>query len=275
MVAGHVIECGAQATGGNYPFFAEVPGLEHVGFPIAEVAADGSSVITKHPGSGGLVSVGTVTAQLLYEIDGAPYPNPDVVARFDTIQLTELARDRVAISGVRGAPAPTSAKVAVTTVGGFRNSMTFVLTGLDIPAKAALVERQVWAALSGGREGFDAVDVQLLGHGAGSSDAGVAPSVTEHAAQAELVVTVKDRDQAKVGKAFTAPLVELALASVPGLYPAGCPDGRFALRRLLADDGRCPAGDGVGHRRRGTSRCRRGTQCRGRCAARDAGRGPA
>ena len=86
VVAGHVIECGPQATGGNYAFFTEVPGLEHPGFPIAEVAADGSSVITKHPGTGGEVSVGTVTAQLLYEIAGHHYPNTDVVARFDTVE---------------------------------------------------------------------------------------------------------------------------------------------------------------------------------------------
>ena len=81
VVAGHVIECGAQATGGNYAFFTDVPGLEHPGFPIAEVAADGSSVITKHAGTGGMVTVGTVTAQLLYEIGGPQYLNPDVTAR--------------------------------------------------------------------------------------------------------------------------------------------------------------------------------------------------
>ncbi len=77
VVAGHVIECGCQATGGNYAFFGEVPDLEHAGFPLAELAADGSAVITKHPGTGGLVSVGTVTAQLLYEIGGPRYLNPD------------------------------------------------------------------------------------------------------------------------------------------------------------------------------------------------------
>ncbi len=83
IAAGHVIECGAQATGGNFSFFAEVPGLEHPGFPIAEISPDGSAVITKHPGTGGAVTVETVTAQLLYEIDGPRYLNPDVVARFD------------------------------------------------------------------------------------------------------------------------------------------------------------------------------------------------
>jgi len=106
VVAGHVIECGPQAVGGNYAFFEEVPGLEHPGFPIAEVRADGSSTITKHPGAGGLVSIGTVTAQLLYEIAGPAYANPDVTARFDTIRLTDDGPDRVTISDVRGEPKP-------------------------------------------------------------------------------------------------------------------------------------------------------------------------
>jgi hypothetical protein len=89
VIAGHVIECGTQATGGNYSFFTEIPDLGHAGFPIAEMYDDGSSVITKHPGTGGQVSVGTVTAQLLYEITGARYANPDATARFDTISLAD------------------------------------------------------------------------------------------------------------------------------------------------------------------------------------------
>src|SRR6185437_6038872 len=113
VVTGHVLECGAQATGGNYAFFREVPGLEHPGFPLAEMHADGSSVITKHPGTGGLVSVGTVTAQLLYEIDGTRYLNPDVVARFDTITLRDEGGDRVRGSGTRGEPPPPTLKVAM------------------------------------------------------------------------------------------------------------------------------------------------------------------
>src|SRR5262249_7726421 len=113
VVAGHVIECGAQATGGNYAFFEEVPGLEPAGFPTAEVAPAGSSVITKHAGPGGLVSVGSVTAQLLYEIAGPRYPNPDVVARFDTIRLSDAGPDRVQIHPVRGEPAPPTTKVCV------------------------------------------------------------------------------------------------------------------------------------------------------------------
>ena len=143
VVAGHVIECGAQATGGNYAFFHEVPGLEHVGFPWAEVADDGSSVIGKHDGTGGLVSVGTVTAQLLYEIGGPAYANPDVTAMFDTIALEQVGPDRVAITGAKGYAAPATAKVAMNTLGGFRNTASLVLTGLDVEAKADLALRTI------------------------------------------------------------------------------------------------------------------------------------
>ena len=129
-----MIECGPQATGGNYRFLDELaPG--YPGFPIAEVAADGSSVITKQPGTGGAVTVGTVTAQLLYEIDDADYVNPDVIARFDTVALERVGDDRVRISGVRGAPAPDTLKVAINLAGGYRNSMTMVITGSTSSAR--------------------------------------------------------------------------------------------------------------------------------------------
>lgn len=125
IVAGHVIECGAQATGGNYPFFADVPGLIEgrlPAFPIAEIAADGSSIITKHPDTPGLVTIGTVTAQLLYELGEPAYANPDATADFSTIALEQIARDQVRISGVRGGPPPPTAKVAMNYLGGFRNA---------------------------------------------------------------------------------------------------------------------------------------------------------
>ena len=158
VVAGHVIECGIQATGGNFSFFTEIPDLAYAGFPLAEIHADGSSVITKHPGTGGLVSVDTVTAQLLYEITGARYANPDATARMDSIELSSDGADRVRITGVAGEPPPPTYKVSLNSIGGFRNATTFVLTGLDIDAKADLVRRQLESALSGqtSRVGVDA-----------------------------------------------------------------------------------------------------------------------
>ncbi len=161
VLAGHVIECGPQATGGNYSFIAEVTDRRYPGFPIAEVAADGSAVITKHPETGGLVSVGTVTAQLLYEIAEPAYANPDVVAHFDTATLSQDGPDRVRISGTRGSPPPPTAKVAMNLIGGFRNTMTLVLTGLDIEAKAAWARQELFGVL-GGEDQFEDVDVRLL-----------------------------------------------------------------------------------------------------------------
>ena len=202
VVAGHVLECGAQATGGNYAFFTEVPGVEHVAFPVAEVSPDGGSVVTKHAGTGGLVSAGTVTAQLLYEIGGPRYLGPDVVARFDTVALSSDGPDRIRISGVRGEPPPDSLKVALNLVGGFRNDVTFVLTGLDLPAKAALVERQL-------RASFPAAELALSRADVGDAD-------TNEAATATLRVTVRDASPDRIGRAFSSAAVELGLASYPG-----------------------------------------------------------
>ena len=212
VVAGHILECGAQATGGNYSFFQEVPGLQHPGFPIAEMHQDGSFVVTKHEGTGGLVSVGTVTAQLLYEIGGPRYLNPDVVARFDTIKLEQEAPDRVLVTGVRGEPAPDTTKVCINYLGGFRNSVAFVLTGLDIEEKARLAEETLLSEL-GGRDQFDDVTVQLT-----RSDK--PDPATNEEASAILRITVKAKDPSKVGRPFTAKMVEMALANYPGFHTA-------------------------------------------------------
>jgi hypothetical protein len=207
VVAGHVIECGGQATGGNYSFFGEVPGIERVGFPIAEIAPDGSSVITKHPGHGGQVSIGTVTSQLLYEIGGPRYLNPDVTSRFDTIRVEQEAPDRVRMSATRGEPPPDTLKVAINFQGGYRNAFTFAITGLDVEAKAALIQRQIAPAL----DAVEHASVQLV-----RSDK--EDPATNEEAVALLRVTVKDRDERKVGRAFADRAVELALTSIPGFF---------------------------------------------------------
>jgi hypothetical protein len=217
VVAGHVIECGIQATGGNYSFFTEIPDLTYAGFPLAEVHADGSSVITKHPGTGGLVSVDTVTAQLLYEITGARYANPDVTARMDTIELSDDGPDRVRISGVTGEPPPPTLKVSLNSIGGFRNAMTFVLTGLDIEAKADLVRRQLDSALS-----VKPAELEWTLARTDHADAD-----TEEAASALLRCVVRDPDPANVGRQFSSAAVELALASYPGFTVTAPPgDGQ-------------------------------------------------
>jgi len=224
VVAGHVIECGAQATGGNFSFFAELgdepgrPPSRPLGFPIAEVAADGSAVITKHPGTGGRVTVETVTAQLLYEIGPPAYVNPDVVSRFDTIALAQDGPDRVRISGTRGEPAPPTAKVALNYDGGFRNRMTFVLTGVDQATKAAWLEDALVEAL-GGREQLTAKGVTLDVRLAEASPDGI----DQERASGMLHVTAKAADERVVGRAFSSAAVELALANIPGFFTTSAP----------------------------------------------------
>ncbi|MFE9597395.1 acyclic terpene utilization AtuA family protein [Streptomyces hokutonensis] len=213
VVAGHVLECGTQTTGGNYAFFAEhtADRLRRPGFPLAEIHEDGSSVITKHPGTGGVVDVGTVTAQLLYETQGARYAGPDVTARLDTIRLGHDGPDRVRIEGVRGEAPPPTLKVGLNRLGGFRNEVTFVLTGLDIERKAALVQEQMDLAFSAAksRPGELRWDLARTDH---------ADAPTEETASALLRLVVRDADQEVVGRALSAAAVELALASYPGFH---------------------------------------------------------
>lgn len=220
VAAGHVIECGAQATGGNYSFFGELPGLAEgrlPGFPWAEIAADGSSVISKHDGTAGGVTVGTVTSQLLYEIGEPTYANPDVMSRFDTTTVTEEGADRVRISGTVGLPAPPTTKVAINYAGGWRNSMAVGLCGLDIEAKAEVVTNQLWATVAGGRDAFDETETRLV-----RTDS---PDATgNEAATAWLRVTVWDDDEKRAGRAFSGAATELALSSIPGFY-ASTPPG--------------------------------------------------
>jgi hypothetical protein len=215
VVAGHVIECGAQATGGNYAFFAELAAagadLTRPGFPIAEIAAEGSSVITKHDGTGGAVTVGTVTAQLLYEITGARYAGPDVTARMDSVRLTQDGPDRVRITGVRGEPPPATVKVSLNSLGGFRNQVEFVLTGLDVDAKAELARTQLEAAMTSTARPPAQVSWTLARTDRVDAE-------TEEQASALLRCVVRDPDPAVVGRAFTGAAVELALASYPGFH---------------------------------------------------------
>jgi hypothetical protein len=210
MAAGHVVECGAQATGGNYSFFTEVTDVRHPGFPIAEIHPDGSSVITKHPGTGGAVTVGTVTAQLLYEVSGPRYAGPDATLRLDSVHLSHDGPDRVAITGIRGEPPPPTLKVSLNTIGGYRNQVEFVLTGLDIDAKANLVKRQLADTLP--------QDAQWELARTDRADAG-----TEEQASATLRCVVRGPDAKPIGRAFSGAAVELALASYPGFHMTAPP----------------------------------------------------
>ena len=210
VAAGHVIECGTQATGGNYSFFTEIPGLERAGFPIAEIEADGSAVITKHPGTGGAVTVGTVTSQLLYEIGPPGYLGPDVTARFDTMQLSQESSDRVRISGTRGERPPEHLKVSMNAWGGYRSDIVLALTGLDIEAKAELLEAAFWEAAPIAPDAFASVTTAVVrtDHDDPSSN---------EAATAQWRLTVKDADERKA-KAIAVGINDMALATIPGFY---------------------------------------------------------
>ncbi|MFF9350950.1 acyclic terpene utilization AtuA family protein [Streptomyces sp. NPDC014734] len=234
VVAGHVLECGTQATGGNYSFFRD-HSIGRPGFPVAEVHADGSSVITKHDGTGGVVDIGTVTAQLLYETGGARYAGPDVTARLDTVRLTRQGPDRVRISGVRGEAPPPTLKIGLNRLGGWRNEVAFVLTGLDIEAKARLVREQFADAFARSGTGQpDEVRWELA-----RTDR--VDAATEETASALLRLVVRDQDPETVGRAVSGAAIELALASYPGFHVTappgrGSPYGVFEARYVPATE---------------------------------------
>ncbi|KZX59064.1 exopolyphosphatase [Halioglobus sp. HI00S01] len=211
LAAGHIIECGQQATGGNYAFFQEVPSFDNPGYPIAEIEANGHCTITKHPGTGGLVSVGTVKAQLLYEISDPAYKNPDVIGHFDSLQIEQVGEDRVYISGCKGSAPPKTHKVCINTLGGFRNGFELLLTGLDIEEKAKILSETFFNSI-GGKEQFDDVTIELLRTDKKN------PSINEEAF-ARLRIVCKSRDKDLVGRLFSAKMIELALANIPGFGP--------------------------------------------------------
>ena len=215
LAAGHIIECGVQATGGNYAFFQDVPSFTNMGFPIAEIEADGSFTITKHPGTGGLVSEGTLKAQLLYEISSPAYLNPDVTAHFDTLKIEQSGVDRVRVSGCRGSSPPPGHKVCLNIQGWFRNSMEIILSGLDVDEKAKLVADTLFASV-GGRDQFGEVHEQII-------HSGKADPATNEESFSYLRITVKSHDQKLVGRIFSAKVVELVLANIPGFATRAMP----------------------------------------------------
>ena len=214
VVAGHVIECGPQATGGNFSGFRTVADLMQPGFPIAEIDVDGSAVITKNPGTGGAVTAHTVTAQLLYEIGEPAYLHPDVITHLDTAALTDLGDDRVQIRGVRGSAPPATTKVAITGIGGWENTMILALTGTHLDAKTALVERSVHGYVEAA-DRIDAVAIDRIGQAQHDPD-------SQNAGTELLRIAVQGTKDA-AGRGFSSHMIELALSSYPGLYSLGPP----------------------------------------------------
>ncbi|WP_332644904.1 acyclic terpene utilization AtuA family protein [Aeromicrobium sp.] len=231
VVAGHVIECGTQATGGNFSGFGTIDTSKPLGFPIAEISEDGSVVITKHEGTGGAVTIDTVTAQLVYEVGGPSYLGPDVSTRLDTMTLTQQGPDRVAITGVKGEAPPPTTKVCLNTIGGFRNSVEFLLTGLDIPEKASLIQTQMNQALAAMPP--DEIEWHL-------DRTDVPDPSTEAAATSLLRCSVKSAEAGPVGRTFSDAAIQLALASYPGFSvtrppAAGTPFGIYRAAYVPQD----------------------------------------
>ncbi|NKQ52707.1 DUF1446 domain-containing protein [Amycolatopsis sp. K13G38] len=211
VAAGHIIECGSQAVGGNFAGFTRIANMLKPGFPIAEIAADGSSVITKHARDGGEVTVDTVTAQLVYEIQGPRYLNPDVTVHLDTVRLNQEGRDRVGLSAVTGSPPPPTTKVAVFGQLGYSIVNTVFVTAPEVDAKIDLIRAQISQDLPGGV----ALDVTRIG------SATTDPETQWDATVAlRVMATAKDR-AALVELNLSGRLLSLYLQSIPGFYHDG------------------------------------------------------
>src|SRR5205823_3311226 len=229
VVAGHLIECGAQATGGLWINWEEAPDLANVGYPIAEVEADGSCRITKPPGTGGAVNVETVGEQLLYEVgDPAAYLSPDVVADFTRVRLRDLGKDVVEVSSPRGRPATDSYKVSIAYRDGFTAGGTLLIFGPNAPAKARRCGEMILKRLK--RAGAEPAEHLIECLGAGDCVPGV---VKAERPPPEVVLRVAGRDPRKsVVERFAKEFAPLVTSGPPGV--TGYTTGRPAVREVFA-----------------------------------------
>jgi hypothetical protein len=228
IIAGHIIECGTQCTGGNFTDWQKVKSWSNLGYPLVEARPDGTFTVTKHPGTGGLVSVHTVTEQLLYEMGSPRYLAPDCVARFDSITLTQDGPDRVTISGAKGEPPPEKLKVSASFSHGYRAFGRLIVSGPDSLAKANKVADVLWES-AGGRELYEDTATQFLAWNA------THPPLTDSEPSEVLVqVAVRDADEKKINGRFGVQVVPRVLGTVPGIT-------------YLADQGRPRASEVVGY----------------------------
>ena len=230
-IAGHILECGAQATGGNFTRFWEVPELWNVGYPIAEVSENGEFTVTKHPGTGGLVTVDTVAEQLLYEMgDPTGYVTPDVTADFTSIRLDQEGPDRVRVSGIRGRPNTPYLKVSASYLDGWKAAGQVTLSGPRALEKARLSAEIVWRRLAAAGIEFEAGDrvEEYLGV------SGVLPGILPAPAEPPEVVlrlAVRDTDRAKIER-FGKEIAPLVTAGPPGV--TGFAGGRPKPQEVVA-----------------------------------------
>jgi hypothetical protein len=228
VIAGHIIECGTQCTGGNFTDWRKVPTFDRIGYPLVEACADGTFTVTKHPGTGGLVSVHTVSEQLVYEMGSPAYIAPDCIARFDSIQLTQEGPDRVRVTGARGAPAPDRLKVSISFAHGYRAFGRLLITGPDALEKARIVADAFWEC-AGGKDLYEDTRTQLVGW-----DSSHPPLAGEEPGEVLLQIAVRDQDRTKIQRRFAVQIVPRVLGTVPGIT-------------YLADQGRPRASNVVGY----------------------------
>lgn len=212
FVAGHLIECSNYVTGGNYTGFKDLEseGWDDLGYPIAEIDSSGQVIITKQKNTQGVISVGTCTSQLLYEIQGPWYFNSDVTANLNNLWFEQLGTNRVALRGVTGSPPPPTTKIGITAKGGYQAEMSWFLTGLDTDAKARMIEAQMRKMLAPNIDKFSKLEFQQLG------------SVSENPTnQNKATVTLRVFAQAKEEKdlspgKFLRPCVDPIMQAYPG-----------------------------------------------------------
>jgi hypothetical protein len=230
-IAGHIIECGAQASGGNCQYeWQSIPDMANVGFPIAEASADGSFVITKHEGSGGRVNIPSVKEQLVYEMgDPHEYITPDCVADFTTIQLQDAGENRVRLLGIKGRQATDSFKVSISYSAGFKAVGTLVYAWPDAFAKAQAADQILRARLAGLGLHFDQILTEFVG--ASATHGPLAGSPSPDAPEIQLRVGVRSSDKSVVER-FTKEIAPLILTGPPSV--TGFAGGRPKVEEIVA-----------------------------------------
>lgn len=228
-VAGHILECGAQATGGNYTRWWEVPDFAGIGYPIAEAYPDGNFFVTKHPGTGGMVTVDTVAEQIVYEMgDPKNYISPDVRIDFTTIQLEQAGKDRVKVFGVKGYPKTDSYKVSINYQNGYKASGTLTISGPDAYAKAQKCAEVIWQRLQNAGYTYEETSTEFLGVNSCHGDINSLPAQIN---EVVLRVGVKDADEKKVER-FGKEIAPLVTNGPPGV--TGFAGGRPKPQEIVA-----------------------------------------
>lgn len=215
FVAGHLSECSSYSTGGNYTGFKDLEclGWEKIGYPIVEIAESGEVVVTKNKGSGGQVSVNTLTSQFLYEIQGPWYFNSDVTAVLDDVSFEYISENRVALRGVKGALPPPTTKVGITAKPTYQAEMHWFLTGLDVPAKARMMEQLIRAQMGAHLDSFTHLSFQTIGHCAENP-------TTQNAATVDFRVIAQARRAEDLAPAkFVRPCIDPIMCAYPGATP--------------------------------------------------------